>query len=162
MSTTPPTPATDSMWARYLATLPAGAPARGERYAAEAWGDSPELADELGALIASGQKTATCGALWDFEATGDAIPRVGGKTVVLDGRGEPLCIIETTEVILRSFAEVDADFAADEGEGDRSYLYWERVHREFFTRTLAVIGRSFDAQIPLVCERFRLLYPLPN
>ena len=32
------------------------------------FGDSPELADELLALVLAGAKTATCGALRDFNA----------------------------------------------------------------------------------------------
>jgi uncharacterized protein YhfF len=42
-------------------------------------------------------------------------------TIVLDGRGEPLCIVENTEVTVRKYNEVDADFAQAEGEGDLSW-----------------------------------------
>ena len=50
------------------------------------FGDSPELADELLALVRSGTKTATCGAL---EGYGDdePFPVVGRRDVVLDGKG---------------------------------------------------------------------------
>ena len=46
-------------------------------YVAEGWGDSPEMADELGALIAQGTKTGTCSALWEWEAEGESIPETG-------------------------------------------------------------------------------------
>ena len=49
-------------WRSYLDTLPADSPVRDEQYVAEGLGDSPEMADELGALIAAGTKTATCSA----------------------------------------------------------------------------------------------------
>jgi uncharacterized protein YhfF len=78
--------------------------------------------------------------------------------VVLDGRGEPLCIVETTEITIRPFDQVDARFAWEEGEGDRSLAYWRRAHLDFFTRTLAKIGKHPTPDMPLVCERFRILY----
>ena len=46
-------------------------------YIAEGWGDSPQMADELGELIVQGTKTATCSALWEWEAEGNPIPKTG-------------------------------------------------------------------------------------
>ncbi|MCB0000841.1 MAG: ASCH domain-containing protein, partial [Anaerolineales bacterium] len=102
-----------------------------------------------------------CSALWDYETEGDPLPTVGMLTIVLDGAGQPLCIIETTEVTIRPYNEVDAQFAYEEGEDDRSLQSWRAGHRRFFTRTLSKIGRTFSEEMPLVCERFRLLYPKP-
>lgn len=153
----------EPFWQTYLATLSdadrQAAIARG--YKAEAWGDNPALADELGTLIAAGTKTATCGALWNYEAEGEPLSAPGLLTVVLDGADQPLCLIETTEITIRAFNEVDAQFAYEEGEEDRSLASWRAGHQRFFTRTLASIGRTFDETMPLVCERFRLLYPKP-
>ena len=39
-------------WEQFLASLPPDSPYRTKTYVAEGWGDSPEMADELGALIA--------------------------------------------------------------------------------------------------------------
>ena len=39
-------------------------------------------------------------------------------SVVTDWDGIPLCIIETSEVEVRAFKDVDEEFAAAEGEGD--------------------------------------------
>lgn len=125
---------------------------------AEGWGDSPDVADELGALISSGTKTATCSALWEYEADGEALPEVGTKTIVLDGKGDPLCIIETTEVEVRPFDEVDERFAYEEGEGNRSLDYWREAHWRFFSRTLPNIGKEPTPDMPLVCERLRVVY----
>jgi uncharacterized protein YhfF len=148
----------EAYWQSYLNTLPAASPTRNEQYAAEGWGDSPRMADELGALIASGTKTATCSALWEYEAEGEPLPEVGVKTVVLDGNGDPLCIVETSEVEVRPYDEVDATFAYEEGEGDRSLEYWREAHWRFFARTLPNVGREPTTEMPLVCERFRVIY----
>ena len=77
---------------------------------------------------------------------------------MLDGRGEPLCIVETVEVSIRQYNEVDADFARDEGEGDLSLNYWREAHRNFFSRVLPKFGKEVSEDMPLVCERFRVIY----
>ena len=148
----------ETYWRSYLNTLPADSPVRDEEYVAEGWGDSPKMADELGALIAAGTKTATCSALWEYEAEGSSLPDTGLHTIVLNGNGDPLCIIETTEVKLRPYDEVDARFAYEEGEGDRSLEYWREAHWRFFSRTLPNISKEPTMDMPLVCERFRVIY----
>ena len=145
-------------WEQFLSNLPPESPYRTKSYVAESWGDSPEMADELGALIVGEIKTGTCSALWEWEAEGNPIPEAGYITIVLDGRGEPLCIIETVEVSVRKYNEVDADFARQEGEGNLSLDYWREAHRNYFSRVLRKIGKEFSEKLPLVCERFRVIY----
>ena len=112
-----------------------------------AFGDSPALADELLGLVLSGVKTATCST---EDEPNTSTP--GERWIVLDGRGHPRCVIETTEVTYRRFGEVDAAFAHEEGEGDRSLAYWREAHRRYFGR----LGR-FSEGMMLMCERFRLV-----
>lgn len=148
----------DAYWQKFLATLPPDSPYHAKSYIAEGWGDGPEMADELGALIVKGTKTATCSSLWEWEAEGESPPETGAVTIVLDGGGEPIGIVETTEVTIRKYNEVGADFAREEGEGDLSLGYWREAHRNFFSRYLPKIGKEFSQDMPLVCERFRLIY----
>lgn len=148
----------EAYWQSYLRAVPADSPAHNEKYDAGGFGDTDVMANELGELIVKGTKTATCSALWEWEAEGSPIPEVGMKSIVLDGDGEPLCIIETTEVQIRPYNEVDAQFAFEEGEGDRSLAYWREAHWRFFSRVLAKIGREPVANMPLVCERFQVIY----
>jgi uncharacterized protein YhfF len=112
-----------------------------------AFGDGPELADELLGLVIRGIKTATC-SIEDEPNTSTP----GERWIVLDGRGEPRCVIETTEVSYRRFDEVDANFAFEEGEGDRSLDYWRKAHRAYFARQ-----GKFSEDMMLMCERFRLV-----
>ncbi|MFZ5821093.1 MAG: ASCH domain-containing protein [Chloroflexota bacterium] len=148
----------EAYWQTFLSSLPDDSPYRQKTYISEGWGDGTEMADELGALIAAGTKTATCSSLWEWQAEGESLPEPGYLTIVLDGQGQPLCIVETTQVSVRNFNEVDAQFAYEEGEGDRSLAYWRDAHRRFFTRYLSRIGREFSEEMPLVCERFRMIY----
>ncbi len=117
-----------------------------------AFGDGPDLADALLALVLAGTKTATCGALRDFGPGGEPMPEVGRRAIVLDGAGRPAALIETTEVTLRRFDAVDAAFARDEGEGDRTLASWRQGHAAFFAR-----NGGFAPEMELVCERFRLV-----
>ena len=145
-------------WEAFVASLPVGS---SPPVAYEAWsfGDSPEMAEELGRLVRMGVKTATCSLLWSYEAEGEALPAVGEFSVITDGAARPCCIIETTEVEVKAFNQVDEQFAYDEGEGDRSLAYWQEAHWRFFSRACAAIGRKPDETMSLVCERFRVVYP---
>ncbi len=145
----------ETYWEQFLAAHPEH---RGKPYIAEPFGDNPALADELGNLVLSGLKSATCSAVWEYEAEGEPIPHVGTFWLVLDGRNEPMCVVETIEVTFRKYNEVDADFACAEGEDDLSLESWRAGHKRFFTRTLAPIGKDFSEEMPLVCERFHVIY----
>ncbi len=146
-------------WKSYQYSLPSNHPAQC-RVTPEAWsfGDSPEMADRLGELVFKGIKSATTSLLWEYEYLREQPPRSGNLSIILDGQGSPLCIIETVEVEIKPFDQVDERFAYDEGEGDRSLNYWRTMHTHFFTRTCQQIGRTFCESMPVVCERFRVIY----
>ena len=126
-----------------------------------AFGATPEEADELLALVLSGTKTATAGALWDYEAEGEELPTPGSLGIVTDGRGVPHALVVTTEVEVVPFDEVSAEHAYLEGEGDRSLEAWREVHERFFTQN-AVHTRGFSRQMPVVLQRFAVLYSHPS
>ncbi len=141
-------------WRAYCETLPSDC---AERHLFEAFGfgDTPEMADDLGGRVVAGIKTATCSLLWEYEITGDPMPAVGDFSVVLNGEGKPICIIQTTEVTITPFNEVDPQFAYDEGEGDRSLAFWRNAHWAFFESYCSKMGLTRSEEMPLVCERFR-------
>lgn len=125
----------------------------------EAWsfGATPAHADELLALVLDGTKTATSSSLWDLEATGEAIPEVGWLNIILDGRGNPQALLETVSVDTVPFNEVTAEHASAEGEGDRSLEQWRAVHERYW-REFSADSRGFSPEMPVVCERLRLLF----
>jgi len=127
----------------------------------QAWyfGDTPRLAHELLELVLHGPKRATAGLSEFNDQMPDVKPAAGGYSVVTEHDGTPRAVIRTTVLERRPFGEVDAAFAWDEGEGDRTLADWKDGHRQFFTRELATIGRRFDEAMPVDLERFELLYP---
>ncbi len=112
-----------------------------------AFGDGLELADELLDLVLRGLKTATCST---EDEPNTSTP--GERWIVLDGRGNPRCVIESIEVTYRRYNDVDAAFAYEEGEGDRSLAYWRSAHRRYFERQ-----GKFSEDMMLMCERFGLV-----
>lgn len=116
------------------------------------FGDSERLCNRLLALVRSGKKTATCGALRDFGPGGESMPVVGRRDTALSWDGAPALTIETVEVFLSRFCDVEESFALAEGEnGDLAG--WRRDHERYFER-----NGGFDPEMMLVCERFRLVY----
>jgi len=147
-----------AMWSEFSQLM--GGISEDRFYEAFGFGDSAEMAEQLGHLVVAGVKRATAGSVWSYESSGKAIPKPGDLSVVTDGQDRPLCIIETTQVDVMPFDEVPAEFAATEGEGDGSLEYWCRAHTEYFTRECQRSARTFDGSLLLACERFRVVYPL--
>lgn len=123
-----------------------------------AFGDSPTMQDELAALVVAGRKRATAALLADLAHRGDTAPEPGQLAIVLDGSAAPVCVVRTTEVAVGPFRAVDARFAWDEGEGDRSLAYWVDVHRRFFTGRCRALGIPFSEELPVVFERFEVAW----
>ena len=91
------------------------------------------MAAGLLALVLSGTKTATAGALWDYEVEGEELPTSGALGIVTDGRSVPQALVMTTQVVIVPFDEVSAEHAYLEGEGDRSLATWREVQQRLFT-----------------------------
>jgi uncharacterized protein YhfF/GNAT superfamily N-acetyltransferase len=145
-----------AFWAEFCraASVPEATP-----YQAWYFGDTAELAHELVELVLTGPKRATAGAAWavDLEPDLGAVPH--GYSVVTERDGTPRGVIRTTCLARRALNEVDAQFAWDEGEGDRTLADWLDGHRRFFRRECAAAGVPFADDMAVQLERFELLYP---
>lgn len=121
----------------------------------QAWswsfGDSPELADELAALVVAGKKRGTCGSFASYQ---QEEPRLtpGTYHIVLNGAGEAMCVIRTLALRLIRFNEMSPELAALEGEGDLSLTYWQSAHQAFFERE-----GTWAPDMELVYEEFAVI-----
>ena len=147
--------AVDAMWASYVADSGYDGPL----VTAFAFGDSAELADELGLLVLHGPKRATAELVQAFSAQDEPLPRAGDRCLVLGGDGRPLAIVRTTDVRVGPLSSVDDRFAWDEGEGDRTRPWWLDAHTRFFSRQCTAMGLTFSDDIGVVFERFELVWP---
>ena len=126
-----------------------------------AFGDSPELSQELLALIREGRKRGGASLVWSHEADAEPIPAAGEIEIVVDHMNAPAFITRVVKIEVLPFSEVGADFAAREGEGDGSLEHWRREHWQCFSRECARIGRQPSQDMPVVCTSFEVLHVVP-
>ena len=124
--------------------------------------DNEASANELARLVLDGRKRASAGLVWSFEVASVPLPNVGDLSVVTNWVKTPLCIIETRRVDIVAFDEVSAEFAATEGEGDGSLRCWLQAHWAYFGRECQRIGRTREPKMPVVCERFEVVFRGPR
>lgn len=115
------------------------------------FGDGPELNRQLLDLVRSGRKTATCMALRDVEDGKEAMPQIGRRDISLNWDETPALVIETVSIEIVSFRKVSESFALAEGE-NTTLAGWQRDHQDYFAR-----NGGFDADMQVVCERFRVV-----
>ena len=127
------------------------------KYEAWSFGNTKEMADELADLVNKGIKTATTSA-YELYENDEEIPKVGEYNIILGGSGEPKCITITREVYILAYNLISFNHAWLEGEGDRSYEYWKKVHDEYFKEEFKNLGKDFYEQAPMVCEVFEKVY----
>ena len=147
----------EEFWQEYLDSLSEG-DEHPDSYSEFSFGDSAEMADELGTLVLQNIKTGTASLAWDYAQDDEPLPRAGDHSLILDGKGDPMCIIETTRVYIEPYNQVGEDQADAEGEGDRSLEYWRKAHWEYFSRRCEALGREPSEYMPVVCERFRVVW----
>ena len=131
---------------------------RDEPYESWFFANNRETAKKLAELVLSGKKQATASLMECETDTGDG-GIVGGYSVVTDFDGNPQCVIVTTQVRFLPFSEVDAQFAFDEGEGDRTLDYWRKAHTRFFNECCRELNIEFDESMLICCKRFKKLFP---
>lgn len=122
-------------------------------YDAWAFGMTDEQADELANLVNQNIKTATTSAyeLYDKDET---LPQVGEFSIILNSVGQPVGVIQEKCVEIIPYNLISAEHAYHEGEGDRSYNYWRKVHDNFFEKEYQEAEKIFYPQAPMVCEVF--------
>src|SRR5512142_1951505 len=129
----------DQYWAQFLESLPESSDRPNGYYDAFYFGSTRESALTIAALVLNGIKTATGSLQWVYEAEGRQPPAAGQYSIVTDGEHQPICIIQDTEVRIAPFDEVDAAFAWDGGEEDRTLESWRQIYWEYIVSECARI-----------------------
>ena len=111
------------------------------------------LRRQLVEAVLRGDKTATASLRSEYAPhTSEPLPSAGERCVLLDDADTPCGVVETLDVSVERFADVDLRFAIDEGEGFSSVQEWRSAHIRFWS------GRHIDDDTLIVCERFRLMH----
>jgi uncharacterized protein YhfF len=151
------TPAIDAFWhAAVAATTELN---RDAAYSVWSFGDNQELSDHVLAETLAGRNRATASLRWDHDADLVHLPKVGDAGVITDWHGMPRAVVVTRQVDIRRYADVDADFARAEGYLHDPLNEWRNVHWAYFGRRCTELGRVASPDMPVVCERFALVYP---
>ncbi len=119
-------------------------------------GNAPAISETLLRLVASGEKTGLFSRPQDLEATG-GMPRVGDYVIFTDHADRPRCLVRIEECRLLKFREVGPDLTACESPAAHDVEVWRGIHRRYWTPALAAEGKSFDEDMPIVFQRFRLV-----
>jgi uncharacterized protein YhfF len=146
-------------WQEYLASLPHAEEAARRFYEVFQIGNSHEAANAGAALIKQGVKTTTSALLWGYQAANKPLPEVGSLSIVIDGSGDPVCVVETIAVDIKPFADVDAAFAYDYGEWDCTLEGWRAHSWALNAPRCQALGKAPAPDMPMVCERFHVVYP---
>jgi uncharacterized protein YhfF len=109
-----------------------------------------ELRRQLVAAVLAGEKTATAGLWADYEAEGEELASPGDRFVLHDYDDEPVAVVEVSEAALLPAAEIDVQFARDEGEGFDSVDDWRVAHEAFFQQPIT-------PETKIVATRFRVV-----
>ena len=112
-----------------------------------------ELRRQLVDAVLRGEKTATAGLLEEYRADGEPIGAAGDPYRRRGYDDEPVAVVELTESRVVPAAEIDEQFARDEGEGFESVEDWRVAHERFFERAIVL-----DTQV--VAIRFRVVEQL--
>lgn len=149
------TPQIGAFWRQALAATPELKP--DTAFAIWSFGDSEELCNHVLAETLAGRNRATAALFWDYE---HRMPQVGDVAVVTDWSGSPRAILVTRQVDVVPYDQVDEDFARAEGYVTDPLTEWREVHWAYFGRCCAALGRTPSLDMPVVCERIALVYPV--
>ncbi len=122
------------------------------------FGDTAEMADELGKLVLQGKKTGTSSG-YDLYAEDETKPYKGQLSIVLDSEDSPICVIENINVETIPFNKVTKEHARKEGEGDLSLEYWKKAHLDFFPRYYKEeLDIEFSENHRIIYEEFKVVF----
>ncbi|MCL1075462.1 ASCH domain-containing protein [Shewanella dokdonensis] len=143
---------------RYLSSIPSQVAEKYTSFSSDYFCADEYNANLCADLILRGEKQASCSMEYWYSHEGEERPKVGHLLVVTNWSGEPVCIVEITSVSECKYKDVTAEFAAAEGEGDRTLTWWRESHWAFFSKECAALGIIPHEDMLLVLEHFQVVY----
>lgn len=108
--------------------------------------DNKKDCDELFDLAIKGIKTATS---YLYEGQGEP----SDLSILTNWNKSKKVLLKTLSVKILKFKDVNEEMAYKEGEGDRSLIYWQKVHRDFFRKYCP----SFNDETLIWYEEFEII-----
>ncbi len=142
----------------YLASLPQEVASQYTSFNSDYFCADEYNANICADLILKGEKQASCSMEYWYSNEGEPMPEVGHLQVVTDWDGNPKCVIELTSVDTCQYCDVTEEFAAAEGEGDKSLKWWREAHWKFFSLECEELNITPTEDMLLVLERFKVVW----
>lgn len=120
--------------------------------------DNEEDANDCVDLVVKGIKQATAGSQWWYEKSGEPLSNTGDLFIITDWKGIAKAIIQVTKIEKTPYNKISAEFAAIEGEGDKSLTYWKKVHWDYFTRERQSYNEKPTQDMIVICEYFETVW----
>lgn len=105
----------------------------------------------LNALVLEGTKRATAGTTDDY--ADNEREYVGERLALVDDHTNKIAVVEVTDTVSTTFADVPWSFAQAEGEGDVSIEAWRAGHRRYWEGE----GVLVSDDLPVYLIYFRLV-----
>ena len=131
-----------------------------EAYLPDSWHfcDNEKDAKETAQLTVDGVKQATSSSLWWFNKNNESLPEIGDIYIVTDWYRIAKAIIRTTKIEQVPFNQITEEYAAIEGEGDKSLKYWKEVHWKYYSREMKEFDEKPTEDMVIVCEHFETIW----
>ena len=111
-----------------------------------------ELRRKLVAAVLRGEKIATASLREEYVPhTDEPLPEPGESFLLLGYDDEPLRVVKTTRLQVVRAADVDLQFARDEGEGFETVAQWRSAHERAWS------DHEITDDTLIVCEWFTLI-----
>lgn len=124
------------------------------------FGGGPAMCNIIVPLIMLGQKTGTFALASEFDADPAAAPRSGDHYVVTWFEGPPALLYRITHTEVVPFEGINHDHVQVEGPNARSVDVWREIHWDYWGKTLRAAGREPSRTMPVLFQRFEMLYPV--
>ena len=150
-----PVPLPESFLAECRKVLPPGV--EPGRLVTRRMGRTAELCDRLTGYVLARQKTGVFSQPEDFPD--GCLPSAGDYAVLVNFSDEPRCLIRYDECTVMPFGAVGPGHVAVETAALRDLAAWRKFHRSYWEPVLAARGQAHTDELPIVFQRFAVLYP---
>jgi uncharacterized protein YhfF len=153
-----PSPAAlDAFWSDAQAAVPG----LGDDYEVRWFGIDAKTTDGIFNHIRTDNKHGTFTLPWLLEKTGQPVTKVGTLITLIAYDGRPTMVLRITGNETVPFGAIDERITGLDGPPVRDVKVWKPVHRDFWNGELKKHGLAVSDDMPVLVERFALVYPKP-
>lgn len=121
------------------------------------WGDSPQAIEDMLDAVIAGTCTARIFGLRAWQRLGEPVPTAGHCRVLLNARGEAVCIIRSERSYLVALRDIREEWALREGR-DPSFFAWKQRVRDELLRDAAETRLPFSMHQLMAVDLFTVAY----